>query len=408
MSRSAAWRVFAFALALRLGLLLATPTKDIMVGDATEYDPIAVNLLAGRGFAITPGIPTPARAPVFPLFLAGVYAVFGHSVPAALASQAVLSAATCVLLLWFMGETVEDERAARLAAWLLAAHPIMIVYSCRLISETLFTSLLAASMLFLARYQRREKPAELAASGVLLGLATLTRPGGMLMPAVVLGLLLLEGRRHLLPWLGYAAAFAVVLAPWSLRNKELFGFATLTAHGPGYGFYVTGHMTEGMTYDEARAMYSAVTLEPEYQERPFEKGHSPLAELEKRLSREGVGLIKTHPIGYAAIVLRRFCPFWVTSHSGVIGVEQPLSQYRREGRWGPILVRLSLLALQGAIIAAALWGAWSLRGRPRALLTLAAVPAYMTIHIVFDMVPRYHLPAMPYLLALAAVALPPP
>lgn len=404
-NRSAAGWVFAVALALRLSLAAATSPPAVVVNDAAEYDAIAVNLLSGRGFAIHPGVPTPARAPLYPVFLAGVYAVFGHSVRAALAVQGALSAATCVLLLWLVRETLADERAARAAAWLQALYPILIVYSCRLISETFFTFLLAASMLHVARYQNRGRPAELAFAGLLLGLATLARPGGMLMPGVVLGLLLLRGFRHLVPWLGYTAAFVVVLVPWSMRNKELFGFGTLTAHGPGFGFFVTGHMTEGLSYDEADALFRRIAEQPQYQELTFTRGVSPVAELEKRLNAEGTALIRAHPFGYAKVVLRRFVPFWLTSHSGVVGIELPLSEYRRQGRWGPVAARLCMLAMQGALLAAALWGAWLARRRWLGVLTLAAVPAYMTIHIVFDMVPRYHVPALPYLLALAAVAL---
>ncbi|MBC7261092.1 MAG: hypothetical protein H5T63_03680, partial [Chloroflexi bacterium] len=41
--------------------------------DAAAYDRIAQNLLAGYGFASTPGQPTAFWPPLYPFFLAGLY-----------------------------------------------------------------------------------------------------------------------------------------------------------------------------------------------------------------------------------------------------------------------------------------------------------------------------------------------
>lgn len=400
--RAALW-IFIAALSLRLVFALATPVESLAAGDQAEYVTIANNLLDGHGFAIAPGVPTPARAPGYPAFVAAVYAVSGRSPRAVLLAQAVLGAATCVLLLWLLRETVEDEKAARLGAILLAGYPILIYYSCRLLSESLFTFLMAASMLLLARHARRDRPLEAALSGLVLGLAALVRPGVVLMPWLTLGLLLLAGRRRALAWIGYAAAFYLTLLPWTMRNQELFGVRNLAARGPGFGIYATGRMTLGVSYEDAIKRYYELVELPEYQETSFVKGRSPLADLDNRLIREGKELILAHPFAYVRIVAKRLPRFWITSHSSVFGVDQSVSEYRSQGRWVPIGVRGLLLLLHTAILAAAAWGLWLLKDRRLAAALLAAVPLYMTIHIAFDMIPRYHIPAMPYLLGLAAL-----
>lgn len=402
--RAALW-IFAAALGLRLGFALTTPVASLGLGDQIEYTATAHNLLDGHGFAMTPGVPTPARAPGYPVFMAGLFAATERSPRAVLVAQAVLSAATCLLLLWLLRETVENEEAARVGAWLLAGYPVLIYYSGRLLSETLFTFLVAAAMLLLARHLRRGRPLEAALAGLVLGAAALVRPGIVLAPWLILLLMLPYGRRKALAWLGFAAAFYLALTPWTSRNQELFGVRKLAARGPGFGISATGRMTLGLSYDEAIKHYYELAALPEYQETNFVKGRSPLADLDDRLIREGKALILARPFAYLKILAQRLPRFWITSHSSVFGVDRPLGEYRREGRWGPIAARGLLTLLQLAILAAAARGLWLIRTRWREAALLAAMPLYMTIHIAFDMIPRYHVPAMPYLLGLAALAL---
>jgi 4-amino-4-deoxy-L-arabinose transferase-like glycosyltransferase len=397
--------IFLAALSLRLAFVLTVPLETLAVGDQADYAAMAENLVAGGGFAIHPGIPTPDRAPGYPVFVAAVYAVSGNSPRAALIAQSVLSALTCLLLFWILRETLEDENVARLGAGLLAFYPVLIVYCGRLLSETLFTFLVAASMLLLARHLRRGKPLEALLAGLVMGAATLVRPGALLMPWLVLGLMLLYGRSRAVAWLGYAAVFFLTLVPWTMRNQELFGFRSLAARGPGFGLYVTGHMTRGMSYEAADRAYYEVAARPEYRETAFEKGRSPQAALDQWASREGKELIFAHPLAYARIVAMRLPRFWITSHSSAFGIDQPVSEYRRQGRWSPLAFRGASLLIHAVILALAGWGALILRDRWRSAVFLAAIPLYMNIHISFDLIPRYHLPAMPYILGLAAVPL---
>lgn len=397
--------ILAAAFLLRLAFALTVPDQRLLTGDQFDYASIADNLVAGGGFAVHPGIPTPDRAPLYPLVMAAVYKTTAHSHVAVLVLQAALGAAICLLLLLLLRETLDNETAARIGAWLCALHPVLIVYCGRLLTETLFTFLMALSMLLLVRHLRRDKPWEAVLSGLVMGLATLVRPGSLLMPWLALGLMLLYNRKRAIPWLGYAAVFYLSLLPWLSRNQELFGFRKMQARGPGFGLYVTGHMTQGMSYDDAADAYNAIGALPEYKELAYEKGRSPQAELDKRTSREGKELILANPLAYAWIVLKRIPPFWITSHSSAFDVDLSIAEYRRQGRWAPIAFRGGLMLLQTLIMSFAAWGLWLLRARWREAIVLASVPFYMNIHLSFDMIPRYHVPALPYLLGLAALPL---
>jgi hypothetical protein len=75
--------IVTLALLIRIALLLFYGTE--VVGDAVEYDRIALNLVQGHGYSLDLSAPfewTTQREPLYPLFLASVYhwngGVFGR------------------------------------------------------------------------------------------------------------------------------------------------------------------------------------------------------------------------------------------------------------------------------------------------------------------------------------------
>src|SRR5918992_2656950 len=89
----------AFALRLAYGATLPGQIVVSFEADPLTYDQIARNLVAGRGFSgasfyYPPGtdVPTAFWDALYPLFLAGIYSVAGHSIPAVRVVQALLGA----------------------------------------------------------------------------------------------------------------------------------------------------------------------------------------------------------------------------------------------------------------------------------------------------------------------------
>ena len=90
--------IFMTALLLRVAVvryLGSPPAKD-----ALQYHTIAMNQLKGYGHALEPGKPTSLRPPLYPLFLAGIYAMTGADYLHALYAQAMLNALLVFPLFW--------------------------------------------------------------------------------------------------------------------------------------------------------------------------------------------------------------------------------------------------------------------------------------------------------------------
>lgn len=394
--------IFLAALSLRIGYVLLFPQHP-PDADAFDYDTIAFNLASGHGFSLNPDVPTPRRPPGLPFMLAAVYSVFGHSHTAGRLLLALLGALT-VILTFRTAEKLFGERAAALAGWTLALYPIFIVHPAFLLTETPYTFLLAGAMLFWVYGVSRKNFLDFALAGLFLGLATLTRPVTLVFPAVLLLFSVIFNRGLLLKWLLFLAVFLAVLAPWSARNYRLWGTLKPCSVGTGFGFYLTGNMAAGLSWDESFGKY--VEKFKEYPEpTAFTPGDHPALRLEQALQTEGNALLRAHPWEAVKIAFKRLPPFWITSHSSVLGVDKSLHEYYLEREFFPIIIRFALLgfhALMLLLAAAGMalnWKNW------RETAPLIALLAFFTGHVAFDFVPRYHLPVIPYVFIFAAAGL---
>jgi hypothetical protein len=224
--------------------------------DGKTYAQIARNVLEQHVYSHAteaPYDPSLIRLPGYPLFLAGVYSVFGHTNNGAVRIvQALIDTGTCALvaLLAFYWEPDEKlKRATAIAALALAVVcPFTTIYAATILTEVPTTFLVMAMLLAATLALRntftiedREKPQTnyksfrhgllwWGAAGLLGGLAVLLRPDGGLFVAAVGITLVISGAWHLKrEWRKTLAAgavlslvFMLVLAPWTIRNARVF------------------------------------------------------------------------------------------------------------------------------------------------------------------------------------------
>jgi len=219
------------ALALRLFFLLKFPQ---VTADSRFYADLARNLLQHRvyGLTLAEGIlPTAARLPGYPAFLALMFAVFGvdHFTPV-LIVQIVIDVATCFVLADIARRCL-SARAAEAAFLLAALCPFVANYAAAALTET-FEIFFTALALDLAVVGLDKLEAGNWRPWVCCGLAVaaciLLRPdGGLLLIGIAayLGIILLRRLRSREAWVRVMRAGVIVgacaLAPlglWGGRN----------------------------------------------------------------------------------------------------------------------------------------------------------------------------------------------
>jgi len=238
-------RCFIYALLLLIGLsfrlFIALRLPNDEPDDGRVYSQIARNILEQHVYSIesqAPYTPTLIRLPGYPLFLAAIYAAFGHGNNTAVrVAQAVLDTATCILiaLLAFQWAVQEERkhRAAMIALVLAVVCPFTAIYVATILTEVA-TNFLAVAMALTATFAFKTTTRKRAitwwtVTGLLAGIAVFFRPdSGLFAAAIGLTLMLpsLRSFRKFRDATLYAAifslAFCLVLVPWTIRNRRLF------------------------------------------------------------------------------------------------------------------------------------------------------------------------------------------
>lgn len=235
--------LFAFSFALRLvtahpPLLGGRDAAERLVVDEQSYWALGETLAKTGKFLIPevnlghmqggrPGDRTAFRTPVFPTFLAAHYALFGDEKLYPRLTQMVLDSLSVCWLGW-LGRRLFSPRAGRIAALAWCFSPHALFYTGLLFTETLTVHLfiLAMAATWWA-YNRRTVSAALA-SGLIVGLAILSRQYLLLAPVFWSGFAVAaSASRRLTIGRGVLAAYiiGVLFLPglWIARNAYYLG-----------------------------------------------------------------------------------------------------------------------------------------------------------------------------------------
>ncbi|MCP4110849.1 MAG: hypothetical protein GY749_35860 [Desulfobacteraceae bacterium] len=138
----------------------------------------------------------------------------------------VICASLAAVGVFFVGRKFASIEMALLAALSYAAYPFLI-WLCRdAYSEPLFTMLLVYGILLVFNAKENTSIKKMTAGMMLLGLATLTRGFGLLVPFMLFcGLYLLSHRnkQQLVMWGWGLAVYLMVLAPWCFIASRVSG-----------------------------------------------------------------------------------------------------------------------------------------------------------------------------------------
>jgi len=415
---AAAVRLLLWAVALA-----RTGTGAICSGDTASYLEPGRNLLLHGSFQ-TGGLPEIGRTPGYALFVA---ATSGCGLGMAALVQVALSV-VCVFLGWRLARTVfKDCRVALCAAWLMAFEPVSIIYSVRLLSETLFVAVILASLERLVCFLQSRSLRALAWGGVGLAAAAFVRPVGYYFVfAAALGVPIACWRERALRWKAPALLLAVTLpwfAAWQGRNYAETGFAGFSSIGiRNLYFYNAASVaarTEGREFAQVQrsfgypdeASYSAA--HPEQRGwRKAERLAYMKREVGRILSAHRLLALREQMAGSAVVLLtpcaadlleltgfdKRRTPARIVS-TGVLPAVKQIATGDEVRMAAMILLEMWLLALYGAAARGALRGG----AKPPVLAFLLGTCVYFAaVSGGVAAVGRYRIAIMPVVCVLAA------
>lgn len=425
--------IVLIALALRATLLVAVSANPERMyrRDSGKYLQPAVNLLNGFGFSQEPQAPfTPdtVATPVYPLFIAVLYKLFGESYFAIGLLQVILSAITAGLV-YLLGCYLIPEIETRLGGIWFALSLVSITHAVFILTETVFSFLLLGAVGFVVVYWKRGQIRWLLIAGVVMGITILCRPIALYYPLVAAVLI---GMIHLRKWkraLSAAAAFlgasVLIVSPWAVRNFGLLGsptLSTITSHNLLlYNAVSLEADLRGLSQDQVRS-----ELRAQAQKELNARGWSRDPVREMNLYNEmGRGIIFAHPFRYAYVHMKNNLNSLLpnvnelTEISGVtMGGKGTLSVLNQFGIWKAVdhyfegqTWLLWLLSPFILILVLTYWGmlvgVFKLGQRkawwPLALLLLTC--AYFLLVPGAPSNPRFRLPVMPYISLLAGAGL---
>jgi len=226
-------------------------TPEPIQYDAVTYDTIARNILRHGAFSLNHPKPTAYVTPGYPLFLAGIYALFGESNFAVVRMiQALLS----IAVIFFVFHSVREMTDNRRVPWLAAIGCILYIpftdANQFILSEALFSFVLAVCFYAMVLEEKYRRTSYRIFFGAMLGVSCLVKPILFFLPAFMLGIEFLAflispsndarlkfTRRFKDSILVYGVLF-VTLCPWIARNYLVFrSFIPFSTEG-GNPFYL--------------------------------------------------------------------------------------------------------------------------------------------------------------------------
>jgi len=389
--------IFIIAFTIRLIAIANLPLRfSNPDSDPKQYDTLAVNLLSGKGYTIEYynfGRPTSYRAPLYPLFLASIYSIFGHNYLAVRVIQSIFGAILCILV-YFIARSVFNNMVGLIAAISLAVYKPFISYSFYggpgfLYAENLFTPLLAVLILFLVS-RFLVKPISLTnqiIAGVLIGLASLTRPVIALLPFFLILLLLIQRtfspKKILFIMAPLFLSFGIVMLPWIALNyivhKEFVPFTT--EGGPallaGNNIYASGDglCDLGILFDQKqKTMINSLSE----------------VKQDKFYRSEALNFLFTHWKVVPKLFLKKLLVFWDLYDTGY---DENGAMYRKYNIWYSIVFMFGLYGIIKIL---------KPLPTPKVLLLLSIFVYFSILSMVFLGEPRFRNPVEPILIIFAS------
>jgi 4-amino-4-deoxy-L-arabinose transferase-like glycosyltransferase len=370
--------------------------------DSRSYHEKALEILAGNWL----GDRIFYQDPLYPYFLATLYAAFGVGSVGVLLAQAILDSVT-VLLIYLIARRVFDYRCAVLAGLLATFYKLFFYYDALLLKVPLTLFLITLALLLLVVARSRDGAVPWLAAGFALGLAALTRGNYLLMVPVLMlwilftssGAMWVRIRRTILIAFGISAA----ILPITLRNYVVGDDFVLITSEMGQNFFI-GHFRGNESGRVTAPPFARVN--PLYEEKDF------LREAKRRTGRRAmkpsevsafwlresfkeIAADPEHFLRHTTLKLRLFLNHYE--------IPATLNYYFFREHVAPVLKLPA--PTYGALLPLALCGMFFARRNRKAQLLIIFFVTYATTLILTYSVSRSRIPLVPTAIVFSAAGL---
>jgi len=382
--------------------LNGSPLLSVLLGDGRQYDAWARQIAGGQWV----GTEIFYQTLLYPYWLAVIFSIAGHNLDLVRYIQAILGAASCVLL-GLAGRRFFSDRVGLIAALLLAFYPSAFFFDGLIQKSSLDIFLITLALALLAEFDHRPGWKWLAALGATTAALVLNRENAAVLYPVIGAWLLLCFRhvpvRRRLAWAGvFVTASLVVLLPVGFRNYHVGGEFLLTTSQMGSNFFIGNN-------PHARGSYEA--LVPDHSDPAYERDDavrlaseavgrilSP-GEVSDYWLRESLSYIRSQPFQWIALLGKKV---FLTFNAAEIPDTESIEAYSDYSRILRGLIWLSF----GVVFPLAVLGGWVYRRDRRRLLILYGMAASLALAVaLFYVVARYRHPLIPIVLLFSAAGI---
>lgn len=244
--------------------------------DENYYYPLGQKIAAGTyedGYVIRP--------PLYPIFLAGTFRVFGEGFMMALIAQSIVRGFVVAWVVYMGGKYV-SQAAGLTAGCLLALYPELISIYMSFLTEVVYIPLFLVSFHLIDKATQSERSQDTLRAGAASGIAALARSTSFFLSIALAVWFAVRksksgrlSRRNLAMTVILLAVMLAVISPWTLRNAVVHKGFILIGDDSAFNLWL---MTSGMRIKAAVAEWKSWGSHPERQREAYSRWFAYLGE----------------------------------------------------------------------------------------------------------------------------------
>jgi len=308
--------------------------------------------------------------------------------------------------MFLIGKLIWNESVGLVAAFLTAVYPNIVMYTPLVISENPFIFFFVWSLYFFLKGWKQGSPKWIAAAGIALALAALTRSAVLVCaPLMVIALVFtIRWNRALVLGVVFLACVTVTIMPWTIRNYLVMGRFILISTNHAYVLF----------HGNNPAIHTSHVWRVEYENGPGSMndmlranvGPVPMREeikLMEYTQSAAMAYIAAYPHRFLIRAVQKFADFW--------GLERYIAGYYRSGYYRHLpafLLPLILVLMQITYVCVMILGGIGAVATPNERskwFLVCFVVLYTGVHLISIGHERYRYPVLYVTLLFAAYAL---